>query len=250
MTEQTDGDDVTTVVKGDEPGDWEFDDEVAENFDRMLARSIPQYDVMRRAVASVARRFVVEKTDILDLGSSRGDAIAPLVETFGAHCRYHLVEISDPMVEILRERFAGLIDTPSGDVVRIHHEDLRDGLPAVRASVALSVLTLQFVPINYRQQIVQGVYDQMRSGGAFVLVEKVLGNTAPIDDLMVDLYHEMKRERGGYSGDEIERKRLALEGELVPVTADWNRELLEQAGFRRVDCFWRWMNFAAWVAVK
>ena len=22
------------------------------------------------------------------------------------------------------------------------------------------------------------------------------------------------------------------------------------AGFRRVDCFWRWMNFAAWVAVK
>ncbi|GAB7188362.1 hypothetical protein ATKI12_8193 [Kitasatospora sp. Ki12] len=29
-----------------------------------------------------------------------------------------------------------------------------------------------------------------------------------------------------------------------------NVELLGQAGFQRVDCFWRWMNFAGWIAVK
>jgi tRNA (cmo5U34)-methyltransferase len=43
---------------------------------------------------------------------------------------------------------------------------------------------------------------------------------------------------------------LSLEGVLVPVTAAWNEYLLRSAGFSHVDCFWRWMNFAAWVAVK
>jgi tRNA (cmo5U34)-methyltransferase len=43
---------------------------------------------------------------------------------------------------------------------------------------------------------------------------------------------------------------LALEGVLVPVTAAWNEQLLKGAGFSQVECFWRWMNFAGWVAVK
>jgi 4-aminobutyrate aminotransferase/(S)-3-amino-2-methylpropionate transaminase len=37
---------------------------------------------------------------------------------------------------------------------------------------------------------------------------------------------------------------------LVPLTARWNEEALLSAGFREVDSFWRWMNFAGWVAVK
>ncbi len=66
---------------------------------------------------------------------------------------------------------------------------------------------------------------------------------------MIDIYYDLKAENG-YSQDQIERKRLSLEGVLVPVTAHWNEEMLKTAGFVEVDCFWRWMNFAGWVAVK
>jgi tRNA (cmo5U34)-methyltransferase len=59
----------------------------------------------------------------------------------------------------------------------------------------------------------------------------------------------MKR-ANGYSEEQIVRKRLALEGVLVPMTARGNEELLATAGFEAIDCFWRWMNFAAWVAVR
>ena len=54
----------------------------------------------------------------------------------------------------------------------------------------------------------------------------------------------------GYTQEQIERKRLSLEGVLVPVTARWNEEMLRMAGFQQVDTFWRWMNFCGWVAVK
>ena len=87
------------------------------------------------------------------------------------------------------------------------------------------------------------------SSGAFVFVEKVLGNTADLDDLMVKLYLTLKG-KNQYSDKQIERKKMSLEGVLVPVTAKWNEELLKMAGFKEIDCFWRWMNFAGWVATK
>ena len=54
----------------------------------------------------------------------------------------------------------------------------------------------------------------------------------------------------GYNQESIERKRLSLEGVLVPVTAGWNEDILHSAGFLHIDCFWRWMNFAGWMAIK
>jgi tRNA (cmo5U34)-methyltransferase len=229
------------------PGDrWAFDAEVTAVFDDMLARSIPQYDVMRRAVFDVASRYARRHTDIVDLGCSRGEAIAALIDRFGVQNRFVGVEVSPPMLAAARERFAGYIGC---HIVDIRALDLRTDYPPVSASVTLSVLTLQFTPIEYRQRIVREVFDHTLPGGAFVLVEKILGETADLDALMVDTYYALKGENG-YSPEQIERKRLSLEGVLVPVTAKWNEELLHTAGFAQVDCFWRWMNFAAWVAVK
>ena len=81
------------------------------------------------------------------------------------------------------------------------------------------------------------------------MVEKVLGNTSNINELFINEYHSYK-EINGYSKEQIERKKLSLEGVLVPVTNDWNIDLLKQAGFRQIDVFWRWMNFVGYIAIK
>jgi tRNA (cmo5U34)-methyltransferase len=233
-------------------GRWEFDTDVTDVFDDMLERSIPQYDVMRDVVFQAASKFQQKGTDIVDLGCSRGGAIAPFVYKFGAYNRYFLCDVSEPMLEAARERFDGYIKGPmpgTFGIMRVENLDLREAYPPVSASITLSVLTLQFTPIEYRQRIMRDVWKHTVSGGVFILVEKVLGATAEIDELMVGIYYDMKRQNG-YTEDQIQRKRLSLEGVLVPVTAAWNEELLRMAGFRYIDCFWRWANFAGWLAVK
>lgn len=239
---------MTSVPRdtGYAPDRWAFDDEVARVFDDMLRRSIPQLDVMRSLVTDLAAAFARPNTTIVDLGCSRGESLAPLVARFGERNSYVGIEISPPMLDACRERLAGEIAAGS---VLIEPHDLRDGLPDVRASVVLSVLTLMFVPINYRQRIARDVFDALIPGGALILVEKLLGHGATVERVMVDRYHRFKAENG-YTADEIERKRLALEGVQVPMTAGWNEDLLRSAGFRESDCFWRWHNFGAWVAVK
>jgi len=228
-------------------GAWTFDESVAGVFDDMLARSIPQHDVMRATVTELALRFARPGTSIVDLGVSRGGALAPIVEgTRGSGIEYVGVDVSEPMLDAAAERFA---DEPD---VRIGRHDLRyDGFPATRhpTSVALAVLTVQFVPIEYRLAVLAGTYRALAPGGALILVEKVLGATADLDRTFVDRYLDSKR-RAGYSQEQIERKRLSLEGVLVPVTDRMNREFLAGAGFREIDCFWRWLNFAGWIAVR
>jgi len=224
---------------------WEFDADVCQVFSDMLRRSIPQYELMRRTVFDVGCSFVQPNTTIVDLGCSKGDALAPFLDKFDTQCQYLGLELSDAMLNASIERFSDEIR--SGHVTISKH-DLRNRYPDVYASLTLSVLTLQFTPMEHRQRILKDIKESTSPGGALILVEKVLGDTAEINQLMVDCFHQLKA-NNGYTEEAIERKRLSLEGVLVPVTARWNEELLRSAGFSQVDCFWRWMNFSAWIAI-
>ncbi len=228
-------------------GKWRFDEPVAAAFEDMLSRSIPQYDVMRKACFDVGNRFVVPNEAIVDLGCSLGTALLPFAEKHGAYNWYVGVEMSEPMRERARENLRSWIDySQRASVVNI---DLRHEYPKARACLTLCVLTLQFIPIEYRLQLLHRAWESTVKGGALILVEKVLGSTAAIDDAMTSIYREHKL-ANGYSAEDVDRKKLSLEGVLVPVRAEWNEQFLRLAGFSQLDCFWRFMNFAAWVAIK
>ena len=220
---------------------WAFDTSVTDVFEDMLARSIPQYEVMRQAVFDIAREYVQPRTAIIDLGCSRGDALAPFVMRYAEQNTCIGIEVSESMLASAQERFGKRAD--------IRALDLRKAYPQEQASVTLSILTLQFTPIEYRQRLVREIFKHTISGGIFILVEKLLGATAEIDSMLVKHYYALKS-RNGYSPEEIERKRFSLEGVLVPVTAKWNEELLRMAGFSQIDCFWRYLNFAGWMAIR
>ena len=228
------------------PGEkWEFDNKVTEAFDDMLERSIPGFTDMRKLATSLACEFAIEDTAIIDLGCSRGGSLVPIVEKIGARNYYIGLEVSAPMREAAISRFSNISDIN----VEIRNTDLRHEFPNESASVVLSILTLQFVPIEYRQQILSKAFNSLAKGGAFILVEKILGRDSELNDMFVKLYYNTKGENG-YTEEQINTKRKSLEGVLVPVTSDWNEQLLSNAGFKHVGCFWRSLNFAGWVGIK
>lgn len=256
-------------------GKWAFDADVAAKFDNMLGRSIPGYAQMRDLCFDLGKTFLTgNRPTVIDLGSSRGESVSAFVESPDLDdTNYILTEVSEPMLDQIRQRWG---DRPN--VFPINYdlrkrasdlaEDLSNPLLMLRSNVAeydartimtmptinkpsliQAILTLIFVPINFRQSIIQGVHDALAPGGAFIMVEKVLGNTALTQDMLVDSYHEHKN-RHGYSWESIERKRAALEGVQVPVRSEENLAMLRNAGFRHVEVFWRHLNFEATIAVK
>lgn len=234
---------------------WEFDEEVAEVFENMLERSIPQYHVMRNSVVELTKSILLntkrlkDRWDILDIGCSDGLMLEKLIDALDGQGHFVGVDISEPMLKKAKDRFS---NRPISSNVDIKYCDLRTEFPEFESvyDVITSILCIQFTPIECRQQIIQNVYDNLSGrNGTFIMVEKVLGNSAYLDKLFVSNYYNLKRSNG-YSQEQIDRKRLSLEGVLVPVTSDWNIQLLKQAGFRKVDVFWRWMNFVGYIAVK
>jgi len=221
---------------------WEFDEEVTKVFGDMLSRSIPNYDTMRELCFMVGRNFVRENGIVSDIGCSNGLASDKFVNAF-PNAKFYLSDVSEPMLDACRKKYEG-----NENVVVLNH-DLRNGVPMKGNDLVIASLTLQFTPIEYRWNILQSIYDSLNPGGALILVEKILGSNAHIDNILVNEYYNIKRENG-YSEELIQNKRKSLEGVLVPLTSDFNEHLLTMCGFKEIDCFWRCLNFCAWVAIK
>lgn len=231
-------------------GKWVFDKQVSDCFDDMLQRSIPNYTTMRELTFEIGKPFINPNSKILDIGCSNGKSM----EKFARYCdmmnnvegwntQIKGIDISLPMVEEARKRFESI------EAARIYHRDVLTEFPYGKYDLILSVLTAQFTPLEYRHDILQHVYTCLNGGGAFIFIEKLLCKDADMNRFFVDRYYDIKR-KNGYTEEQIQAKRESLKGVLVPLTDEWNRQMLESVGFRKVECFWRCYNFAGYLCVK
>lgn len=250
MTTKTTGlrDDVVPT------GPWEFDREVAERFDDMLGRSIPGLPVLRELTPRIAAIGLGGKplrgAYVLDVGTSRGAAIAPFVE---AGSNVTAVETSKPMYEIAKARYAdapnvSVWNDDARDVARRAAND-RDLGPRLTYDVVLAILTMQFIPVEHRPGFLRDLYRITNPGGVLIVAEKILEPNPWADAVTVEAYVEHKT-RNGYTAEQIETKAKALEGVLVPLPPETNRRLVEEAGYVDPTTFWRVLSFEAFVARK
>lgn len=226
---------------------WEFDAQVTKVFDEMLERSIPSYQRMRYLITQIVIEHIKKNNlthnTILDLGCSTGEQIQELKTHL--HQNYFIgLECSKPMLKEARQKLRGEYN------IAIQNSDItQDDFPVTNCGAILSILTLQFIPIEYRQDIIRKVYDSLNKNGIFIFVEKIIGDNYNYSELYEKLYYNMKF-INGYSIDEIRDKRLKLEGVLVPCTNQFNIDLLKQAGFSKIDIFWKDLNFIGYIAMK
>lgn len=238
---------------------WEFDEEVTAAFEDMLSRSIPDYKGMRKLVLDMTLTLKPSAYKILDIGASRGDSLFSLVDKYCSgdeQFPHHFVAIepSEAMVEVIREKAERIRATNNKVTFDILQEKVQDSSAFAPAfdgtySIIHSILTLMFTPIEYRVSILEKIYNALEPNGVFILVEKVLGSTGVFDDALVHNYYQFKKSNG-YSEEDIKRKKKSLSGIQVPLTSAWNEEMLAKAGFNKVECFWRNLNFVAYCAIK
>lgn len=235
------------VFKENQPiADFAFTEKVAVAFDDMLDRSVPFYQEIQRMIVEMAKDFVVDGTNVYDLGCSTGTTLQHLSSRIDKQVRFIGVDSSEAMLDQCREKLA--VSEFRGEL-ELKCADLNHGLRIENASMVLMVLTLQFVRPLYRDALMSSIVQGLRENGCVILVEKVLGEDSLFNRLFIDYYYDLKK-RNGYSDLEISRKREALENVLVPYKLMENREMLLRAGFRYCDVFFKWYNFCGMIAVK
>lgn len=228
--------------------DFQFNKQVADVFDDMLDRSVPYYGEIQRMTAELAADFVTPQGAIYDLGCSTANSFIAIDRYLPADftAKFVGIDSSPEMLDKARQKLASLNFRHECD---FRHSDLNQGVHVHDASVALLVLTLQFVRPMHRDALLKSVYDGLNPNGCLILVEKVLGEHSTFNRLFIKHYYEMKK-RNGYSDLEIAQKREALENVLIPYRLEENKTLLRRIGFEHVDVFFKWYNFCGIIAMK
>jgi tRNA (cmo5U34)-methyltransferase len=226
--------------------DFTFNEAVAGVFDDMVSRSVPFYGEMQRMIAELAASFVSEGSNVYDLGCSTGTTLSLLHQVLPVNAHLCGIDYSAEMLERCRQKLA---EINLDKVIELRQGDLDAGIDIENASVVMMVLTLMFVrPLN-REKLMRRIHAGMNENSCLLMVEKVLGDGSLFNRLFIERYYAFKR-RMGYSELEISQKREALENVLIPYRLQENRDLLLNAGFREVEVFFKWYNFAGFVAVK
>jgi tRNA (cmo5U34)-methyltransferase len=230
-------------------GDFEFNAEVAEVFDDMLARSVPFYEEQQKMVAAIGKNFCVPGTNVYDLGCSTATTLIGLCRELPPSAHLIGYDNSAPMLVQARQKIA---DDNFQERIELRLGDLNGELsqiPLNNASVVTMCWTLQFIRPLHRDRVIRWIYEALVDEGVLIVTEKILTNNGDMNRFFIDSYHDFKRQQG-YSDTEITRKRQALENVLIPYRLEENLQLVRRNGFEVVESFFRWFNFAGFLCVK
>jgi tRNA (cmo5U34)-methyltransferase len=159
---------------------------------------------------------------VLDLGCGDGRLAALVLEARPTVTEVVAVDLSPPMLERARDRFAG---DPRVDV---REWDLNDPLgPLGDFDVAVSGFAIHHLEDRRKQELFAEVARQTRPGGAFANLEVVLSATPELHGAFLAAL--------GRTEDDPEDRLVDVDTQLR-----WMRE----AGLDQVDCLWRWRGFA------
>lgn len=230
---------------------FKFDAAVVAVFEDMIKRSVPGYEAIITMIGELAGRYAQNNSRCYDLGCSLGAASLAMAEGMTvkgldvSSCKIVAVDNSPDMIDHCRQVLA---ERHSAIPVELVCDDICT-VPVENASMVVLNFTLQFIPVDQRQVLINRLYQGLVPGGVLILSEKICFTDPHHQQLMTDLHHNFKK-ANGYSDLEIAQKRTALENVLIPETIDQHRKRFAAAGFKHSDIWFQCFNFASMLAVR
>ena len=232
------GDSISTIKSG-----WKFNENVADNFEEHIRRSVPLYEKGHDLICELSDFFIQDGSVCYELGTSTGELIEKLaIHNKHKDVKWTGVDSEECMVSKARNRCRKFkeIEFDVSDITEYKLE---------KSDLIVSYYTIQFVSPKKRQELFNKIYDALNWGGALILFEKVRGPDARFQDMINSLYTSFKLENN-FSPQEIISKSESLKGVLEPFSTQGNLDLLKRAGFIDIMTIMKYICFEGFIAIK
>ncbi len=211
-------------------------------YDSQRKLFIPCFDDYYGTSISFLAKIRNDFKEILDLGAGTGLLTHYLYEQFPG-AQFTLIDISNHMLEIARKRFSGLNN---------FHFDIHDyskKLPANRFDLIASALSIHHLEDEDKAFLYSNVSDALEENGYFVNLDQFNASSEFINQKYMEFWHAgVAAQCGGAKADlELWRKRRDLDKEN---TIDETIAMLKNAGFKTIECIYRYLNFGVILAIK
>ena len=118
-----------------------------------------------------------------------------------------------------------------------------------RRRISDELFTMQFLTLAERRTLLTRINEGLIEGGGLLIVEKVSAIHSVFESIWTELYWDFKR-RQGFTTEQVLEKANSIRGVLRPLTAEENINLLLNTGYSQVDVFFKWYNWAGFLAIK
>jgi len=221
-----------------------FDRKVVDVFDDMVLRSVPGYKQMIEIIGLLARKYPTKNSNIYDLGCSTGASTMAIASNLKLDSiTIFSVDSSKEMIIRCKKNLSNTkanIQYLCKDINQICLED---------ASLVVLNLTLQFLKIENRNDLIKRIYKSLLPGGLLIISEKVTDKNKT-NQILLTKMHELFKKENGYSELEISNKRKSLENFLIPETSTKHIERMKAAGFKKPISILKNLNFETFIAIK
>jgi tRNA (cmo5U34)-methyltransferase len=196
---------------------WTFDTpEIANTFDAHVREQLPWYDMVTDAVVYIASNYMTKGCVITEVGSSTGNMTKALLPIFnerdGNH--YQAIEVSKEMCEVFNKNIQHpLVTCHEADILDITDGDM-DELD--RSNVTILFLTLMFIPVNEREDLMRMLIGNSHKGGCIIVVDKVLDHGGYFATVLKRLTMHFKLQQGAKPEDVL-NKEMSLAGVQIPI---------------------------------
>jgi len=219
-----------------------FEEEAAQ-FDAIIRRLIPYYEQMLTALTDTLPFPNDQPISILDLGSGTGAVSLALLERY-PNAQVTLLDLSPKMLAIARERI------PQRNLKAVIESDFSEWSWDHPYDVVASSLALHHLPSDAEKA---SFYDQIHAhltpGGAFVNADVVLASSEQTQLVYLEKWKSFMAR--SISREEIETEWIPrYNNEDLPTTLSFHLEALQKSGFREVDVYWKYYNFAVFGGLK
>lgn len=221
-----------------------------EGFDDHIEHSIRGYKNLLDDIVSLSRNFVEDETNVVDIGCSTGKLTEAFVHSNQNFCKYANyigIELAPSFFEELDKRYERMTNEYYWANIDFQKKDVRQ-FKFENCSLVTSIFTLQFMPRKDRFDVIKNIYDGLNFGGAFIFAEKTVCEDSRLQEMITFNFYDYKRKH--FEASDILEKEKTLRNMLKPNTWKELEGMLECAGFKTAQPFWRNHMFVGAIAIK
>ncbi|MDP0501613.1 MAG: class I SAM-dependent methyltransferase [Verrucomicrobiota bacterium JB022] len=219
-----------------------FDGDV-ERFSNLETGQVAALDgrLMLETITAAARGCIPQARGVLDLGCGAGNYSLMLQQAYGRELDFHLVDLSQPMLDRAQER---LREAGAGEL-HLHQSDLRTlDLPEGEVDIIVAAAVLHHLREEHEwQEVFASLYRWLRPGGWLFISDLVTHDDPQIDAQQWDAYG---RYLEGLKGPAYREQVFAyIAQEDSPRSLAFQLRLMEQVGFTSCEVLHKHAVFAA-----